>query len=51
MLRKCVTFKGGITERAIQSLDVQQIKAHFVEAVLQAVLRSRQLGDELGKAD
>jgi len=51
MLRKRVTSKGGTTERAIQSLDVQQIKAHFVEAVRQAALRSRQLGDELGKAD
>jgi pyrroline-5-carboxylate reductase len=51
MLRKRVTSKGGTTERAIQSLDVRQIKAHFVEAVRQAALRSRQLGDELGKAD
>jgi pyrroline-5-carboxylate reductase len=50
-LRKRVTSKGGTTERAIHSLDVKQIKAHFVEAVRQAALRSRELGDELGKAD
>ena len=50
MLRKRVTSKGGTTERAIQSLDVQHIKAHFAEAVRQAALRSHELGDELGKA-
>jgi pyrroline-5-carboxylate reductase len=51
LLRARVTSKGGTTERAIQSLDSQQVKRHVAEAVLQAALRSRELGDELGKAD
>ena len=51
LLRERVTSKGGTTERAIRTLDAQQIKQHMAEAVRQAALRSRELGDELGKAE
>jgi len=48
-LRARVTSKGGTTERAIGSMDTDQIKQHIIRAVRAAAQRSRELGDELGK--
>ena len=47
-LRARVTSKGGTTERALASMESDQIKAAIVRAVKAAADRSRELGDELG---
>ncbi|HVS26581.1 MAG TPA: pyrroline-5-carboxylate reductase [Burkholderiales bacterium] len=49
-LRSRVTSKGGTTERAIGKMDEAQIKQHIIDAVRAAAGRSRELGDEFGKA-
>ena len=48
-LRARVTSKGGTTERAMGSMDTDQIKQRIIAAVRAAEQRSRELGDELGK--
>jgi len=48
-LRARVTSKGGTTERALASMESDQIKAAIVRAVKAAADRSRELGDELGQ--
>lgn len=48
-LRARVTSKGGTTERAIGSLETDQVKQHIIKAVRAAAQRSRELGDELAK--
>jgi pyrroline-5-carboxylate reductase len=50
-LRVQVTSKGGTTERALIAMDAAAIKQHLVEAVKQAAERSRELGEQLGRAD
>ena len=50
MLRARVTSKGGTTERALLTMETDAVKAHIVRAVQAAAERSRELGDELGKA-
>jgi len=50
-LRQRVTSKGGTTERAISSMEQAQLQRHIVSAVRAAQERSRELGDEFGKAD
>ncbi|HSS46852.1 MAG TPA: pyrroline-5-carboxylate reductase [Burkholderiales bacterium] len=50
VLRSRVTSKGGTTERAIGKMDEAQIKQHIIDAVRAAAGRSRELGDEFGKA-
>jgi pyrroline-5-carboxylate reductase len=50
-LRVQVTSKGGTTERALTALDAAAVKQHLVDAVKQAAERSRELGDQLGRAD
>jgi pyrroline-5-carboxylate reductase len=50
VLRARVTSKGGTTERAIGVLDEARVKQHIVRAVAAAAERSRELGDEFGKA-
>jgi pyrroline-5-carboxylate reductase len=47
-LRKKVTSKGGTTEAALNVLDGQNVKEHFMDAVRAAARRSRELADELG---
>ena len=47
-LRARVTSPGGTTERAIASLDNDDVKSAIVRAVNKAYRRSRELGDELG---
>lgn len=49
-LRARVTSKGGTTERAVRELDAAAVKGRIVAAVHAAAVRSRELGDELGKA-
>ncbi|HSD61554.1 MAG TPA: pyrroline-5-carboxylate reductase [Burkholderiales bacterium] len=49
-LRARVTSKGGTTERAIRSMDEAQVMRHIGRAVAAAAERSRELGDEFGKA-
>ncbi|MBM3342096.1 MAG: pyrroline-5-carboxylate reductase [Betaproteobacteria bacterium] len=48
-LRERVTSKGGTTERALASMQSDNIKAAIGRAVKAAAERSRELGDELGR--
>jgi pyrroline-5-carboxylate reductase len=48
-LRARVTSPGGTTERAIASLENDDVKSAIVRAINKAYQRSRELGDELGK--
>jgi pyrroline-5-carboxylate reductase len=50
VLRERVTSKGGTTERALASMEADQVAAHVATAVHAALRRSVELGDELGKA-
>lgn len=49
-LRARVTSKNGTTERALLSLAGNRVAEHIVEAALAADARSREMGDELGRA-
>jgi pyrroline-5-carboxylate reductase len=49
-LRAQVTSKNGTTERALLSMESNALKQHIVAAVHAAAARSKELGDELGKA-
>ncbi len=49
VLRTRVTSKGGTTERALLALAQSKVADHFVDAVKQAAVRSRELGEEFGK--
>ncbi len=48
-LRARVTSKNGTTERALNSMDANQVKMDIVAAIRAAAARSKELGDELGK--
>jgi pyrroline-5-carboxylate reductase len=48
-LRARVTSRGGTTERAILVMEAAGIKQAIIQAAQAACLRSRELGDELGK--
>lgn len=48
-LRARVTSKGGTTERAILALEGAGVKQAIIQAAQAACLRSRELGEELGK--
>jgi pyrroline-5-carboxylate reductase len=48
-LRAQVTSKNGTTERALLSMDSNQVKMDIVAAIHAAAVRSKELGDELGK--
>ncbi len=50
VLRARVTSKGGTTERALLALAQSNVADHFVDAVKQAAVRSRELGEEFGKS-
>lgn len=50
VLRAKVTSKNGTTERALLSLDANQVAQHIAQAAQAAATRSREMGDELGKA-
>jgi pyrroline-5-carboxylate reductase len=47
-LRAQVTSKGGTTQAAITTLEAAGVKATFVQAVLAAQQRAKELGDEFG---
>jgi pyrroline-5-carboxylate reductase len=49
-LRARVTSKNGTTERALLSMEANQVKQHIIEAAKAAAARSREIGEELGKA-
>ena len=49
-LRARVTSKGGTTERALLTMESAAVKANIMRAIQAAAERSRELGDELGKA-
>ncbi len=48
-LRARVTSKNGTTERALNTLEANQVKMDIVAAIHAAAVRSKELGDELGK--
>lgn len=49
-LRARVTSKNGTTERALLSMEADQVKQHIIKAVHAAAARSKEMGDELGAA-
>ena len=49
-LRERVTSKNGTTERALLSMEANRVKEHIIAAARAAAERSREMGDELGKA-
>lgn len=49
-LRARVTSKNGTTERALLSMEANQVKQHIIAAAKAAAARSREMGDELGNA-
>jgi pyrroline-5-carboxylate reductase len=48
VLRERVTSRRGTTERALEHMERDQVRALIAAAVKQAAQRSRELGDELG---
>lgn len=48
-LRERVTSKNGTTERALLSMEANQVKMDIVAAIHAAAARSKEMGDELGK--
>jgi pyrroline-5-carboxylate reductase len=48
-LRAQVTSKGGTTARAIDTLERENVKTAFVEAIRGAAVRAKELGDEFGR--
>ena len=49
VLRERVTSKGGTTYAALQSMEQDQVKAHFVKALHAASRRAEELGEEFGR--
>lgn len=49
VLRARVTSKNGTTERALLSMEKDDVKRHIVAAVHAAAVRSKEMGDELGE--
>lgn len=50
-LRARVTSKNGTTERALLSVEANQVKQHIIEAAKAAATRAQEMGDEFGKDD
>jgi pyrroline-5-carboxylate reductase len=50
VLRARVTSKNGTTERALLSMEADAVKQHIVAAAHAAAKRSKEMGDELGRA-
>jgi pyrroline-5-carboxylate reductase len=48
-LRERVTSKGGTTHAALSAMEASGVKAAFVEAIVAAQQRARELGDEFGR--
>lgn len=51
LLRARVTSKNGTTERALLSMDANNVKQHIITAAKAAATRAREMGDELGGAN
>lgn len=49
-LRQRVTSKGGTTYAALTAMESANIKHHFIQAMLAAEQRAKELGDEFGGA-
>ena len=49
MLRARVTSKNGTTECALLSMEKSEVKKHIVSAAHLAAIRSREMGDEMGR--
>jgi pyrroline-5-carboxylate reductase len=49
-LRERVTSKNGTTESALLSMEANHVREHIITAAQAAAARSREMGDELGKA-
>jgi pyrroline-5-carboxylate reductase len=49
ILRQRVTSKRGTTERALEVMERDAVRAHVVQAVKQAAERASELGDELSR--
>lgn len=49
-LRARVTSKNGTTERALLSMEANNVKQHIIAAAKAAAARSREMGEELGNA-
>ncbi len=48
VLRTRVTSKNGTTERALLSMDANNVKQHIITAAKAAAARAKEMGDELG---
>lgn len=51
ILRTRVTSKNGTTERALLSMEANNVKQHIITAVKAAAARAKEMGDELGGAN
>jgi pyrroline-5-carboxylate reductase len=51
VLRTRVTSKNGTTERALLSMEANNVKQHIITAAKAAALRAKEMGDELGDAN
>jgi len=50
VLRARVTSKNGTTERALLSMEANNVKQHIITAAKAAAVRAKEMGDELGGA-
>ena len=50
VLRARVTSQNGTTERALLSMDANNVKQHIITAAKAAAVRAKEMGDELGGA-
>jgi pyrroline-5-carboxylate reductase len=50
VLRQRVTSKGGTTYAALSTMEHSGIKASFIQAMQDAQVRAKELGDEFGAA-
>jgi pyrroline-5-carboxylate reductase len=51
VLRARVTSKNGTTERALLSMEADNVKQHIITAAKAAAARAKEMGDELGGAN
>jgi len=51
VLRARVTSKNGTTERALLSMEANNVKQHIITAAKAAAARAKEMGDELGGAN
>jgi len=51
VLRTRVTSKNGTTERALLSMEANNVKQHIITAAKAAAARAKEMGDELGGAN